>query len=88
MKLTILLHLMPRLRISGDIPLLPSVCLHGVDREDFTFSYLQAYARTVPQIRPYLLPSTSFPIHYSIIILTFGAVYSAIPAALLSKPYV
>ena len=38
MQLTILLHLVPRLRITGAIPLLPSVCLHGVDKEKFFFS--------------------------------------------------
>jgi len=39
MKLTILLCLVPRLRITGAIPLLPSVCLHGVDRENFSFFF-------------------------------------------------
>jgi len=38
MTLTILLHLVPRLRITGAIPLLPSVCLQGVDKENFSFS--------------------------------------------------
>jgi hypothetical protein len=28
---------MPRLRISGDVPLLPPTCLHGMDRDNFTF---------------------------------------------------
>lgn len=44
-KLTILLHLVPRSRITGFIPLLPSVCLHDVNKENFSFSCLQAYAR-------------------------------------------
>jgi hypothetical protein len=35
--LVIHLHLAPRLKISGAIPLL---CLHGVDRENFTFYVL------------------------------------------------
>jgi len=33
------------------------------------------YAMTLPQIRPLLLPSTSFPIHYSIILLPFYATW-------------
>jgi hypothetical protein len=59
-KLTILLHLVPRLRITGAIPPLPSVCLHGVDWENFSFSYLNTYARAVPQIRPYHLSISLF----------------------------
>lgn len=33
------------------------------------------YAMTLPQIRPLLLPFTSFPIHYSIILLPFYATW-------------
>ena len=36
MKLTTHLHLVLNLRMTGAIPLL-SVCLHGVDRDKFTF---------------------------------------------------
>jgi hypothetical protein len=32
-------HFVPRLRICGDIGVLTPVCLHGVDREDFTFLF-------------------------------------------------
>jgi hypothetical protein len=34
--------------------------------------FLRASASIVPQIRPWSLPSTSFPIHYSLIILSFN----------------
>ena len=36
-KATIHFHLMPRLRISGTIPLLPHVCFYSMDRGSFTF---------------------------------------------------
>jgi len=56
-------------------------------RKIFLFLNLRAYARTVPLIRPYQLPSASFEIHNSVIILTSDAVQSAILAALLNKPF-
>jgi hypothetical protein len=34
---------------------------------------LQATARIIPQIRPWQLPSMSFPIQYALIILPFDA---------------
>jgi hypothetical protein len=37
--------------------------------------FLQANTRTVPLIRPWLHPSTSFPIRYSLINLSFNAIY-------------
>jgi hypothetical protein len=37
-KLTTHLHLVPRLRMSGAIPLLPPVSLHGMDRKTLPFS--------------------------------------------------
>jgi hypothetical protein len=36
-KLTTDLHIMSRLRTSGVKPLLPFICLHGMDGENFTF---------------------------------------------------
>jgi len=36
-KLTIHVHLVPKLRMNGAILLRPSICLQRVDREDFTF---------------------------------------------------
>jgi len=36
--LTAHLHLAPKLRISGVIPLPPPTCLHGVDRDNVTFA--------------------------------------------------
>ena len=38
MNLTTRLHLVLRLRISGAIPLLPPICLHGLDRDNFTLT--------------------------------------------------
>jgi len=61
---------------------MPSWCGQG---KIFLFLNLKAYARTVPQIRPYQLPSTTFRIHYAAFILTTDAVYSAILAALLNN---
>ena len=40
MKLTTYLHLVSRLSMSGAIPVLPLICLHGVDRENFTINCL------------------------------------------------
>jgi hypothetical protein len=34
---------------------------------------LQGNARTVPLLRPQLLPSISLPIHHSLVILSFSA---------------
>jgi len=42
----------------------------------------QANAETVPQIRPRSLPTTSLPIHYSLIILPFDSVYSELATTL------
>jgi hypothetical protein len=36
-KLDTQLHLGPRLRVSGAIPLLPPICLYGVNTDTFTF---------------------------------------------------
>jgi hypothetical protein len=38
MKLTTDFHLMPRLRMSGAVLLLP-ICLHAADRDNFTFAF-------------------------------------------------
>ena len=35
-KVTLHFHLVPMLRMSGAIPLLPPICLYGVDRGSFT----------------------------------------------------
>jgi hypothetical protein len=35
-----------------------------------------AYGGMTPEIRPFLDPSTSFPVHYSLNILPFDATYS------------
>jgi hypothetical protein len=37
MKLSTYLHLVRELRISGAIPLVPSLCLPGVNRDSFNF---------------------------------------------------
>ena len=42
MKLTTRLHLVSRLRMSGGIPLLPPISLHGMDKDNFTFSVAAA----------------------------------------------
>jgi hypothetical protein len=42
MKSTTCPHLVLRLRVSGPIPLLPLICLHGVDRDNCTFSVVAA----------------------------------------------
>jgi hypothetical protein len=49
---------------------------------------LQADARIVPQIRQLSLPSTFFPIHYSLIILPFDAIQLELLTALLNKPQI
>jgi hypothetical protein len=42
----------------------------------------------MPQIRPWPLPSTFFPIHYSLIIPSYDAVQSEILTALVNKPFI
>ena len=37
--------LAPRLKISGAMPLLPSICVHGLDRNSFTALYLRLTTR-------------------------------------------
>jgi hypothetical protein len=60
MKLTTHCHLTSRLRLSGAIPLFPSLCLHSVNRENFTFFCLNlGYAYFLPQ--PYSL-LTDYPL--------------------------
>ena len=43
---------------------------------------------TVPQIRSWSFPLAAFPIHYSLIILLFHAVWSPSLTALLNKPLI
>jgi len=47
---------------------------------------LQANAMTLPQSRPQQLPSTSLPINYSFIILSFNSTQSDVQKAALIKP--
>jgi hypothetical protein len=49
---------------------------------------LQANALIVPYTRPRPLPSTSFPIYYSLIILSLGAVWSELLKESLNKPQI
>lgn len=37
------LYLMPILRMNGSIPLHPAICLHGVSRQNFTFTFIAIY---------------------------------------------
>jgi len=45
MKLTNHLHLVLKLRMCGTVPLLPSVCLNGVERENFTLTFATQHPR-------------------------------------------
>jgi hypothetical protein len=47
--------------------------------------FFQEKARIITQIRPWLLPSTSLPIHYSLIILSFNAKKSELLKESLNK---
>ena len=44
MKLTTHLRIVPRLRIIETMSSAPFVCLHGVDKENFTFYCLKIFA--------------------------------------------
>jgi hypothetical protein len=44
------LHLVPRLRMSGVISLLPPICLDGVDRENWTFLLVQGCTNVGHQV--------------------------------------
>jgi hypothetical protein len=46
---------------------------------------LKTNAGTVPEIKPWPLPSMSFPIHYSLIILSFDVMHSEVLTASLNK---
>jgi hypothetical protein len=61
--------------------------LSGVMSQYFLQS-LQTNSRVLPQIRPRMLSSTSFPIHYSPFISPFDDIQSQLPAAPLNKPYI
>jgi hypothetical protein len=57
-----------------------TLVFHGISQ------YLQAMSRSVPHIRPRTLPSTSFPINHSLIILSFDLMKSELLAASLNQP--
>jgi hypothetical protein len=89
-----LLTLLPKALIT----LAPAVTLFtlpsdlGCDYYDFIISWfsqsLHQNVWILPQIRPQPLPSTSFPIHNSLIILPFDAIESEILTASLNKSYI
>jgi len=58
----------------------------GYLKDFLGFSYcLQGNAIIAPRMTIRLLPSTPFPLYYSKVILTFGAIYTELVAASLNK---
>jgi hypothetical protein len=62
----------------------PAICNKSIPMWEKLFVQytLQANAETIPQIRPRPLPTTSLPIHYSLIILPFDTVYAELATML------